>query len=66
LPNTICWTLTAVRDAVDASVGDGPPARPGVEDGEDRAPQLLARIARKVVEGEEAAGELAQRVDVEV
>ena len=55
-----------VRDAVDAPVGDGPLARPGVEDGQDRAPQLLARVAREVVEGAEAAGELAQRVDVEV
>ena len=55
-----------VRDAVDAPVGDGPLARPGVEDGQDRAPQLLARVAREVVEGAEAAGELAQRVDGEV
>ena len=55
-----------VRNALDAPVGDRPLARPGVEDGEDRAPQLLARVAREVVEGAEAAGELAQRVGVEV
>ena len=40
-----------VGDAVDAAVGDGALAAPGVEHGADRAPQLLARVAREVVEG---------------
>ena len=44
-----------VRNALDAPVGDCALAGPGVEDGEDRALKLLARVGREVVEAAEAA-----------
>ena len=51
LPNTICWTLTAVPHSsgmlVQAPVVDGALAVPGVEHRPDRLAQLLARLLRE-------------------
>ena len=61
-----------VGDAVDAPVGDRALAVPGVEDGADRALELVLRVLREVlagllaVEALERVDELAQRVGVEL
>ena len=55
-----------VGDVVDAPVGDGALAHPGVEDRADGLLELLARVGREVVEGLEALGQLPQGVGVEL
>jgi hypothetical protein len=55
-----------VGDAVDAPVGHGPVAHPGVEHGADGAPELLAGILREVVECLQPARELLEGRHVEL
>jgi hypothetical protein len=55
-----------VGDVVETAVGDRARAVPGLEDGEDRLLELLARVGREVVQRGEAVGELAQRRGIEV
>ena len=54
LPNTICWTLTAVPQSSGMRLmrryWHGPLAHPRVEHRADRLRELLARVGRKVVE----------------
>ena len=67
LPNTICWTLTAVPQSSGMwlmrrySTARG--ADPRVEHGADRLPELLLRVLREVLAGLVAV-ELLERVDV--
>jgi hypothetical protein len=51
---------------MDAPVGHGTLAQPGVEHREDRLAQLLVRVLREVVERLELAGEPAQRRRIEL
>ena len=55
-----------VGDVVDAPVGDGALAHPGVEDRADGLLELLAGVGREVVERLEARRQLAQGVGVEL
>ena len=55
-----------LRDPIDLPVGDRSVAHPGVEHGQHRLAQLGARLGREAVERLEAAGQLAQRVRVEL